>query len=258
MALGHVTREYPNKLDHVLAGPADLRGPRDLHPVFYGSFDWHSCVHGYWMLAHLYRRFPAMAPCERHPRAVRCPPGAGSYRRGECAYLARPSAGGFERPYGWAWLLYLAAELRRTARRRVRRGPLPWRRWRAIFADRFSDFLPRATYPIRAGVHGNTAFALLLAMDYPDAALRPLLTRCRVALVRRRRRLPGVGARRRRVPVAGADRGGVHAGRFVRTPISARGSRASCRGCSSGSRRRCSCRPRSATAPTARSSISMA
>ncbi|HEY4041736.1 MAG TPA: DUF2891 family protein, partial [Rhodopila sp.] len=60
IALGHVTREYPNKLDHVLTGPRDVRNPRDLHPVFYGSFDWHSCVHGYWMLAHLYRRFPAI------------------------------------------------------------------------------------------------------------------------------------------------------------------------------------------------------
>ena len=60
IALGHVAREYPNRLDHVLAGPEDARGPAELHPVFYGSFDWHSCVHGYWMLAHLYRRFPAI------------------------------------------------------------------------------------------------------------------------------------------------------------------------------------------------------
>ena len=60
IALGHVTREYPNKLEHVLAGPVDLLGPRTLHPVFYGSFDWHSCVHSYWLLTHLHRRFPAL------------------------------------------------------------------------------------------------------------------------------------------------------------------------------------------------------
>src|SRR6478672_10066815 len=60
-ALRHVTREYPNKLDHVLTGPEDVKGPRALHPIFYGSFDWHSCVHGYWTLARCLRRFPGMA-----------------------------------------------------------------------------------------------------------------------------------------------------------------------------------------------------
>ena len=110
IALGHVTREYPNKLDHVLNGPADARGPRDLHPVFYGSFDWHSCVHGYWMLAHLYRRFPAIlnGPAIRALFDVSFTP---ERIAGECAYLAAGSTSGFERPYGWAWLLKLAAEL---------------------------------------------------------------------------------------------------------------------------------------------------
>src|SRR5438445_3333531 len=110
IGLGHVTREYPNKLDHVLDGPADARGPRDLHPIFYGSFDWHSCVHGYWLLASLLRREPAI-------------PEAGAIRAlfdehltpqkvaGEVHYLQRPSARGFERPYGWGWLLKLQAEL---------------------------------------------------------------------------------------------------------------------------------------------------
>src|ERR1700751_406867 len=65
IALRHVTREYPNKLDHVMTGPEDARTPRDLHPIFYGSYDWHSCVHGYWMLAHLLRRFPQMEPAAR-------------------------------------------------------------------------------------------------------------------------------------------------------------------------------------------------
>jgi hypothetical protein len=175
VGLGHVTREYPNKLDHVLAGPSDVRGPRDLHPVFYGSFDWHSCVHGYWMLAHLYRRFPAL-------------PNAGAIRAlfdghlvpeliaGECAYLARPSASGFERPYGWAWLLKLAAEL---ALHETPEG-LAWAAavnpLAELFVARFMGFLPIATYPIRAGVHTNTAFAARLALDYRDEGLRALLT----------------------------------------------------------------------------------
>ncbi|HEX3572959.1 MAG TPA: DUF2891 domain-containing protein [Rhodopila sp.] len=175
IALGHVTREYPNKLDHVLAGPEDVRSPRDLHPVFYGSFDWHSCVHAYWMLAQLYRRFPDIA----NAAAIRTLLDAHltpDRIAGECAYLDRSSSRGFERPYGWAWLLKLAAEL---ALHETPQGEA----WSAslaplarMFAARFTAFLPLATYPIRAGVHTNTAFAARLALDYPDAALRTLLT----------------------------------------------------------------------------------
>jgi Protein of unknown function (DUF2891) len=175
IALGHVTREYPNKLDHVLAGAQDARGPRDLHPVFYGSFDWHSCVHGYWMLANLYRRFPGM-------------PSAGAIRTlldghlvpdlvaVECAYLDRPGSRGFERPYGWAWLLKLAAELALHQTPEGRPWSAALQPLATAFAARFTAFLPLATYPIRAGVHTNTAFAARLALDYPDTALRALLT----------------------------------------------------------------------------------
>lgn len=168
IALGHVEREYPNKLDHVMDGPADAAGPRALHPVFFGSFDWHSCVHGYWMLARLLRRFPALAQAGEI-RALfdrRLTPAAVA---GEVAYLARPSARGFERPYGWAWLLKLAAELRgfddpAEAAWGVTLAPLA-----DAFADRFLADLPKATYPIRTGTHFNTAFALTLARDYAVA-----------------------------------------------------------------------------------------
>ncbi len=175
IALRHVTREYPNKLDHVLSGAQDALGPRALHPVFYGSFDWHSCVHAYWMLAHLYRRFPGMP----HASAVRelfdthlVP----DRIAGECAYLGRADSAGFERPYGWAWLLKLAAELglHETPEGRVWCDALaPLAR---IFVARFTAFLPLATYPIRAGVHTNTAFAVRLGLEYEDAALRSVLT----------------------------------------------------------------------------------
>lgn len=174
LALGHVTREYPNKLDHVLTGPTDLLGPRDLHPVFYGSFDWHSCVHAYWMLAHLYRRFPGMTQAGAI-RALFDAHLTPTLVAAECAYLARPSARGFERPYGWAWLLYLAAELARHDTPEGRGWSAALAPLAALFADRFRDFLPRATYPVRSGAHGNTAFALLLASDYPDVALKDLL-----------------------------------------------------------------------------------
>ncbi len=162
IALGHVGREWPNKLDHVLAGPADLRRPRDLHPVFFGSFDWHSCVHAHWMLARLLRRFPAMAEAA----AIRAlfdggfTPAAVAV---ECAYIDRPFARGFERPYGWAWLLALAAELEGLEGGRWAAALDPLAR---AFAGRFREFLPRADYPVRAGTHGNTAFALLLAADW--------------------------------------------------------------------------------------------
>lgn len=161
IALGHVGREYPNKMDHVLAGPGDVHGPRDLHPIYYGSFDWHSCVHGYWTLATVLRRHPEI-------------PEAGAIRSlfddsftagnvaAETAYVERPASRGFERPYGWAWLLKLQGEL--VAH------DAPWaathRPLADAFARRFRDFLPVAAYPIRTGVHSSTAFALALASDY--------------------------------------------------------------------------------------------
>jgi hypothetical protein len=175
IALGHVTREYPNKLDHVLAGPGDARGPCDLHPVFYGSFDWHSCVHGYWMLARLLRRFPAIpnAPAIRAVFGAHLIP---DRIGGECAYLAGPSAHGFERPYGWAWLLKLASELAQHESSEGRTWSAALEPLARMFADRFTAFLPLATYPIRAGVHSNTAFAVRLALDYHDEHLRAALT----------------------------------------------------------------------------------
>jgi hypothetical protein len=165
LALAHVQREYPNKLDHVLNGPEDLRGPRELHPVFYGSFDWHSNVHGYWLLATVYR----LAPDSEHHGRIRDlldEQLTESKIAVELAYLRQPGRGTFERPYGWAWLLMLAAEL---ARQDTQEGG----RWSAAlaplgeaFAQRFREFLPKAAYPIRVGTHFNTAFALSLASEY--------------------------------------------------------------------------------------------
>jgi hypothetical protein len=162
IALGHLTREYPNKLDHVMAGPADVRGPKDLHPIFYGSFDWHSCVHGYWLLARVARRFPQAAVAARI-EALFEEQFTAEKIGAELAYLKTPTSRGFERPYGWAWLLMLQAELTRRADR-------DWaKRMRPLaeeFAQRFKTWLPKADYPIRVGTHGNTAFALSLTLEY--------------------------------------------------------------------------------------------
>ena len=180
IALGHVTREYPNKLDHVLTGPEDVKGPRALHPIFYGSFDWHSCVHGYWLMARCLRRFPEIAAAAE-VRALFDAHLTPEKVAGELAYLSRPLSGPFERPYGWAWLLMLQAELERHETHDAHRWAASLRRLAEAFADRFIGFLPKLTYPIRAGTHFNTAFALGLSLEYAqtagDEALAALIAR---------------------------------------------------------------------------------
>ncbi len=169
LALAHVAREYPNKLDHVLNGPLDLKEPRDLHPMFFGSFDWHSCVHGYWLLATVLRRFPdvreareieALFDAQLTPAKVET----------ELEFLDQPLRGTWERPYGWAWLLMLAAELRRHDSASQKRWSETLAPLAAAFTDRFLGFLPKATYPTRVGTHFNCAFAIALALEYAGVA----------------------------------------------------------------------------------------
>jgi hypothetical protein len=163
IALGHVRKEYPHKLDHVLLGDEDALPPRELHPIFYGSFDWHSCVHGWWTLLTLRRLFPEIAEAERIGEMA-----DGSFTpekvAGELDYLERPLSRGFERPYGWAWLLYLHLE--------ATRHPNGWAAeiepLARAFAGRLRGYLPVLTYPIRVGTHFNTAFALILSLEWAD------------------------------------------------------------------------------------------
>ena len=168
IALGHVGREWPNKLDHVMSGPEDVELPRALHPVFFGSFDWHSCVHGYWLLARLYRRFPHL-PESARIRALLDMQLVPEKVSGEGAYLARPASRGFERSYGWAWALMLAGELTRHESPEGMRWSENLQPLTRAFVQRFESWLPLAAYPIRGGVHANTAFALLLSFDYARA-----------------------------------------------------------------------------------------
>ena len=162
IALGHVGREYPNNVDHALAEPADARTPSQLHPIFYGSYDWHSCVHSYWMLARLLRRFPDVAAAS-DIRALFDAQFVPDKVAAECAYFARPTARGFKRPYGWGWLLKLATELALQADDRWGRSLEPLAE---VIAQRFRDFLPLSPYPVRVGTHFNTAFGLRMAADY--------------------------------------------------------------------------------------------
>jgi hypothetical protein len=165
IALGHVAREYPHKLDHVMDGPEDVLGPRALHPIFFGSFDWHSCVHGWWLLLGVRRRFPDLAVAGRI-EALADEMLAPGMVAGELAYLDRAYSGGFERPYGWAWLLALHGEARRQPDKPWGEDLLPLAQ---AFARRFAAFLPKLTYPIRTGTHFNTAFALILALEWAEA-----------------------------------------------------------------------------------------
>lgn len=165
IALGHVTREFPYASGHVMTGPDDYGRPIERHPIFYGSFDWHSCVHSHWLLTRLLRLFPdddSSAAIRTHFDQAFTPEKVAT----ETAYFLRPSSRGFERPYGWAWLLKLAAELRLQGELWADRlQPLA-----DVIAGRFRSFLPLADYPVRAGVHSNTAFALALALDYARVA----------------------------------------------------------------------------------------
>ncbi|MGI8931295.1 MAG: DUF2891 domain-containing protein [Sphingomicrobium sp.] len=162
IALGHVRQEYPHKLDHVLLGDEDALPPRALHPIFFGSFDWHSCVHGWWTLLTLRRLYPQMAEADAIAALADARFTVDKVAV-ELAYLDRAQSAGFERPYGWAWLLMLHLEANRH----------PDRAWAALleplaraFAGRMRRYLAILTYPIRTGTHFNSAFALVLMGEW--------------------------------------------------------------------------------------------
>jgi len=178
VALENIQRAYPYKVDHLMTGPEDLAPPSVHHPIFHGSYDWHSSVHMHWLLARLLRLYPDLDVAgairdaldrQLQPRAVEV----------ERAYFARPSAGTFERPYGWAWLLRLQAEL--TVLASAEPGAAAWARACApladLLAERLVDYLAIADFPIRTGTHFNSAFALVMANAYVRAVPHPALRR---------------------------------------------------------------------------------
>ena len=169
VALANIQREYPASLPYFITGPGPLPLPRELHPSFYGSLDWHSCVEMHWVLVRLLRLFPGMA---RGPeiRAVLDDHLSAEKLAVEAAYFSAHR--GFERPYGWGWALRLVEELRawddRDGTRWLRNvAPLA-----TVLRDGFTAWLSKATYPQRTGLHGNTAFGLSLALDFARAESR--------------------------------------------------------------------------------------
>ncbi|MFM5917801.1 MAG: DUF2891 domain-containing protein [Novosphingobium sp.] len=161
LTLSHLGREYPHKLDHVLDCAGDAQTPAALHPIFHGSFDWHSCVHGWWQVLYLARCFPDL-PEARAVRDLAARMLTADNFAIETNYLARPSARGFERPYGWAWALMLHGEMVQHDAAWSQHA----KSFAAAFAARFKAFLPLQTYPIYTGTHFNTAFALTLARGW--------------------------------------------------------------------------------------------
>jgi hypothetical protein len=169
LVLKCVRQEYPNKLDHVMNGAAEVQSPKVLHPAFYGCFDWHSSVHGHWMLVKVLRDFPNL-PEAKEIRAVLEEHLSPARIATEVAYFTQPNRKSFERTYGWAWLLKLAAELRAWDAPEGRRWSTHLQPLANRVTEAFLDFLPRQTYPIRTGVHPNTAFSLSLVLDYARSA----------------------------------------------------------------------------------------
>ena len=165
LALDCVAREYPNKIAHVLASDSDARPPRQLTPAFYGCYDWHSAVHGHWLLARLARTFPE-APFAAPARAALARSLTPAHIAAEVAYIRGPGRTTFERPYGLAWLLQLAAELREWKDADAAAWAAALAPLEDEAASRFEQWLPKLSRPIRVGEHDQTAFAFSLVLDW--------------------------------------------------------------------------------------------
>src|SRR5438045_2840727 len=169
LALKCLHQEYPNHISHTLGSDADARPPRELTPAFYGCYDWHSSVHGHWLLARLARTDPKAAYVPR-ARAALARSLTPVNIAGEVAYQKSEGRVGFERPYGLAWLLQLAAELREWQDLDALQWSGALMPLEAVAAERITGWLPKLTRPVRSGEHSQTAFALGLMFDWARIA----------------------------------------------------------------------------------------
>jgi len=178
LTLKCVQKKYPNQPGLILNAPEDVVAPEKAHPSFYGCYDWHSSVHGHWMLARLFRLFPSLPEGAQIKKALNQNLSAKNLAI-EAAYFVRPGAQAFERTYGWAWTLKLAEELHVSTSPDAKAWASNLKPLADTLAARYLDFLPKQVYPIRTGLHPNTAFGLAFALDYAniigDAKLKDLL-----------------------------------------------------------------------------------
>jgi hypothetical protein len=169
LALACVDKEYPNKISHFMNSDADVAPPRKLTPAFYGCYDWHSSVHGHWLLARLARTFPDASFAKPARAALRKSLTADNLKQ-EAAYLREKGRSSFERPYGLAWLLQLCAELREWDDPEAKEMSANLRPLEDAAVERLTAWLPKLSHPVRIGEHDQTAFGLGLMLDYARAA----------------------------------------------------------------------------------------
>src|SRR5688500_8432994 len=163
-----VAREFPNKPEHVINNASEVKSPKALHPAFYGCYDWHSSVHGHWMLIRLLKSFPNLPEALPIRSALDANLTAENIQA-EVAYMLQPNRQSFERTYGWAWALKLAEELHGWNDRDGQSWSENLKPLAETLSKSYRTFLPKQTYPIRTGVHPNTAFGLAFALDYAKA-----------------------------------------------------------------------------------------
>ena len=168
LALKCVKKEYPNKMDHVMNDESEVQNPAALHPAFYGCFDWHSSVHGHWMLVRLLKTFSDLPEAQEIRSSLNDNLSAENIEI-EVKYLHQPSRKSFERTYGWTWLLKLAEELYGWDDPEGKKWSHNLQPLADALVKRYLEFLPKQTYPIRRGVHPNTAFGIAFALDYARA-----------------------------------------------------------------------------------------
>ena len=168
LPLNCMQKEYPNKLGQTLGGKEDIGEPHELHPAFYGCFDWHSSVHGHWSLVRLIKEFPNLEKTDTIRTKLK-ENITKKHIQEEVKYFKEEPSDGFERTYGWAWLLKLAEELHTWADPLARKLEKTIHPLTDLITKRFAEYLPKLNYPIRVGEHSNTAFGLSFAWDYAKA-----------------------------------------------------------------------------------------
>ena len=169
LALKCVSREFPNKPEHVINNASEVKNPKALHPAFYGCYDWHSSVHGHWMLVRLLKTFPNLPESTQIRDALNANLTAENIQQ-EVAYMKQPNRQSFERTYGWAWALKLAEELHSWNDPDGKKWAESLQPLAVALSQSYRTFLPKQTYPIRTGVHPNTAFGIAFALDYAKTA----------------------------------------------------------------------------------------
>jgi hypothetical protein len=170
-------KEYPNKLNQLLNDSSELLSPIQLHPAFYGCFDWHSSVHGHWSLVYLLNKFPTLEDRNEIIKKLEINLSQANIQS-EIDYLNKKHEKSFERTYGWAWLLKLQLELEKSDQEYAHKLAENLRPLSNLIIERYIEFLPKLVYPQRVGTHSNTAFGLSLAYEYAQFSQNDSLMKC--------------------------------------------------------------------------------